>query len=345
MMPRNDQFHELMTNVSDWSETALSIDVLGFADSILDIFSDAELTESFAAMRKYNIPLAFEVGAIKEWGWELNPQGHGTYYGVKMFDNLKPRIDKAIALGADVRVIAFDEPIANLLNTSFDPSVWGWIGDDDAKVDFAIAETTILIRKLREEYPGILIGDIGTYPFADNYFEYWLDAMKDEIDFYRLDVDWNHFTDAKRPDVYPTEDIGWQEVKVIEEYCRSIGMPFSLIYWSPEEGKYLGPDGYYDESRDRDAADEVWYNQVTHQFEQYKAVGGSPDQYVIQTWTRVKIQEQEIDKDTGLPKVDGSGNPVWKTVPMPPTAIPEKPEAGKYTFTQSVLDIYHLLNQ
>ena len=337
MMPRNNKFHELMTNTGQWPETLKIIDVLGFADSILDLFSEDELKQCFAAMREHNIPLALEIGAIKEWSYTEN-NGRGTAYGQKMVDHLTVRLKKFQELGANLKAVAFDEPLCNLLNAGFPPSVWDWIwqeqgisADDikaqrDAKFDFAVEHTTYLIRALRETFPGLQIGDIGTFPFADDFAYPWLKAMKDEIDFFRLDVDWNYFTDHKRADLFPEEVDGWKEVKLVEDNCREIGIPFSLIYWSPEEGKYLGSDGYYDDDRDKDAADKVWYDQIMHQFEQYEAVGGKPDQYVIETWTRVKSK-------------DDSGNDI--TLPMPPTAIPEKPEAGKYTFTQSVLDFYN----
>ena len=72
-------------------------------------------------------------------------------------------------------------------------------------------------------------------------------------------------------------------------------MRFSLIYWAADWPKY---------KNNPSAAKAAWYNSIMYQGKAYQAVGGAPDQFVIQSW-----------------------------IDAPPDCLPD---SSKYSFTGSV---------
>jgi hypothetical protein len=121
-----------------------------------------------------------------------------------------------------------------------------------------------------------MIGDIEPYPGIDlASHEHWLYALEARLrgvgirglDFYRVDVDWVAFTVAERGN--------WVDVETLEEYCHSLHIPFSLIYWAsdyPSKRKLL------------QATDATWYNGIMREGQAYQAIGATPDQFVIESW-------------------------------------------------------------
>jgi hypothetical protein len=75
------------------------IDIIGYADHrLVGHNSDGVLEECFAVMNRIGLPLALEVGAVKEWGIDAE----GT------FNSQKPMWDKFIRLGANIAGIVMD---------------------------------------------------------------------------------------------------------------------------------------------------------------------------------------------------------------------------------------------
>lgn len=105
--------------------------------------------------------------------------------------------------------------------------------------------------------------------FIDRMEEYLWEREIPGQNFFRLDVDWNAF--GKNPGVRKRQ---WEEVKRIEDHCKEIGLPFSMIYWASD---VAGSEALR-------ADESSWYNSLMKQGKEYAAVGGDPDQYDIQTW-------------------------------------------------------------
>jgi hypothetical protein len=144
---------------------------------------------------------------------------------------------------------------------------------------YAVEETAQFIALVRQHYPEVQLGDIEPYPFLPfNDLIAWIDALQARLkqmnvrglDFFRLDVDWNHFTIGNR--IYPGN---WPQVKALETACRQRKLPFSLIYWAAD----------YDHLAALKLADDAtWYIGIMRQGNDYAFVGGAPDQYVIEIW-------------------------------------------------------------
>jgi hypothetical protein len=277
---------QLLEHPESWEQTRSIIRGMGFADHVLNKnLTDQQLKSLFAFLEKEHIELDLEVGAIKPWG----------VTGEDTFRKEKKEWDRFIADGAEIHGIAMDEPVAATLNNLHKP------------LSYAVEETSRFVALVRENYPRFVVGDIEGHPSSDKeqLMSFWdgLNARLEErgirgIDYVRLDVDWMHF-------VHHTAQgrLGWQGVREIEIECHKRHLPFSLIYWAANYGEL---------NRAHHLSDMTWDQAILEEAQWYKAVHGSPDQYVIENW-----------------------------VPIPAENLPETKPG---TFMQSVLDFYsHVL--
>ena len=246
---------EMFEHPDEWKETRSMTDVLFYADhNFQKQFKDEELRAWFAEMKGWKIRLGLEVGAVKEWGQT----------GEITFNKERPIWERIERLGGKISAIALDEPLVCVRNKLRKPD------------QYAVDETAAFVALVRKNFPDIRIGDIEVYPsftIADNIW--WIEALNKRLaemkvkglDFYRLDVNWVVFAVQNRG--------SWREVKQLEQYCRSKGLPFSLIYWAA---------GYPAVQRLGLADDSTWYTMIMQQGYDYALYGGHPDEYVIESW-------------------------------------------------------------
>jgi len=150
---------------------------------------------------------------------------------------------------------------------------------------YAVEEIANFVALVRKHYPDVRIGDIEPYPyFQREELLTFIEALQARLtqmrvrglDFFRLDVDWNHFTIGNR--IYAGN---WPEVKQLELGCRQRKVPFSLIYWAAD----------YDRMKQLSLADDAtWYVGLMQQGYDYAFVGGAPDEYVIESWVGAPTQ-------------------------------------------------------
>ena len=248
-------FRDLFERADEWKETRALVDVLFFTDlNLKRQFTDEELRRWFGQMKEWNIRLAMEVGALKEWGQT----------GAKTFAQERPNWERLQRLGANLYAIAMDEPLSCAREKINKPD------------DYAVEETASYIALVREHFPQMLIGDIETYPSIPvEDHKCWIEALQKRLaeknvrglDFYRLDVDWLRFTVQNKG--------SWKEVREIERFCRQKKLPFSLIYWA---------SGYPGMKKRGMGDDSTWYVSVMQQGYDYASIDGKPDQYVIESW-------------------------------------------------------------
>jgi hypothetical protein len=241
-----------------WVETRSLVHVLGYADHQLDRqFKDEELRVWLPMIERWGLKLGLEVGAVKPWGTT----------GQKTFEVERKMWDRFQLLGARIYALAMDEPLCCVRRDLKKPDA------------YAVEETARFIALVRQHYPEVRVGDIEPYPFLQfNDLISWIDALQARLkqmdmrglDFFRLDVDWCHFTIGDR--IYKGN---WPEVKKLETACRQRKLPFSLIYWAADYGKLASL---------KLADDASWYIGIMRQGNDYAFVGGAPDQYVIESW-------------------------------------------------------------
>lgn len=251
-------FRELFTQPDQWKETRSLVDVVGYADHQLNKqFKDDELREWLPMLEKWNLRLALEVGAIKPWGTT----------GQKTYDAQRKSWDRVQSLGGKIYALAMDEPLCCARK------------DLKKSDEYAVEETAQFIALVRKNYPDMKIGDIEPYPFLQNSdLIPFIDALQARLkqmnvrgmDFFRLDVDWNHFTIGAT--IYKGN---WPDVRKLEQACRLRKLPFSLIYWAAD---------YRRMDQLKLADDSTWYVGIMRQGYDYAFVGGAPDQYIIESW-------------------------------------------------------------
>jgi hypothetical protein len=252
---------DLFEHPEAWKETRSLVDVLMYTDlNFKRQFNDDELRRWFGQLKDWNIRLAMEVGALKEWGMT----------GEKTFAAERPIWDRLQGLGANLYAIAMDEPLCCAREKIHKPD------------DYAVEETANYIALVRQHFPEMLIGDIETYPsISVEDHEHWIEALQKRLaeknvrglDFYRLDVDWIRFTLQNKG--------SWKEVRDLERFCRQKKLPFSLIYWS---------SGYPGMLKRGMADDSTWYVSIMQQGYDYAFIDGKPDQYVIESWVGAPSQ-------------------------------------------------------
>lgn len=262
MMPPGSRdgicWRELFTAPQSWAETRSRVTVLGYASANLDKqFKDDELKAWLPQIDRWGLKLGLEVGAVKEWA----PSGK------RVFDVERKYWDRIRSLGGKIYSIAMDEPLCCVRQLIKKPD------------SFAIEETAQFIALVRANYPEIQIGDIEPYPYLQREeLLGFIDALQARLkqmnvrglDFFRLDVDWNHFTIGNQ-----TYAGNWPDVKKLELGCRQRGLPFSLIYWDADYGRM---------KELKLADDSTWYVGIMRQGYDYTFVGGSPDEVVIESW-------------------------------------------------------------
>lgn len=245
---------ELFTQPDGWRETRSKVNVLGYADHLLNKqFTDQELGAWLPLLAQWNLKLGLEVGAVKEWGQT----------GKEAFDKQRPMWERFQKLGGKIHAFAMDEPLCCAKNV---------LKKDQA---YAVEETAQFIALVRQHYPDARIGDIEPYPSVPlAELIAWIDALQSRLkelnvrgmDFFRVDVNWVNFLHDKG---------SWREVRKLEEACRARKLPFSLIYWAAD---------YPHLERLGRAGDAAWYVSTLRQGHDYALIGGKPDEYVIESW-------------------------------------------------------------
>ena len=285
---RNDgqALRALADHPEQWAKVRSRAGNLLYADHVLHRQNgdDDTLTELLGKFRKMNLPLQLEVGAVKPWGKT----------GAETFAKQKPMWERFLRCGALIDSIALDEPFVCCAFFITDE-----LGGIDP-LEYAAAETVEFIAWVRKDYPDWKIGSIEGFPsLSTEQLIQWIDLLEEKLkakgvrglDFFRIDTDWMHF-------VHDTKKGSWGDMKRVEDHCRRKGIPFSVIYWAANYPAML---------KQNLADDLTWYVGVLQMGYAYAAVGGKPDQIVVQSW------------------VEG-----------PNTILPEtKP----FTFTHSALDL------
>jgi len=249
-------FRELFERPDDWKETRAMVDVLFCTDlSYQNNFKDdAELTKWFAQAKAWNLKLAMEVDAIKEWGKK----------GAECFAKEQKNWERIQKLGANIYAVAMDEPLVCTREH---------IHESD---EYAVEETANYVTEVRKHYPEMLVGDIEAYPSTSvEEHEHWIEAVNKRLaekgvrglDFYRLDVDWLRFNAEQKG--------SWKDLRRLEIWCKQHKMPFQLIYWA---------SGYPAATKRGLADDSTWYTAIMQQGYDYALIDGKPDAYVIESW-------------------------------------------------------------
>jgi hypothetical protein len=152
---------ELFERPDEWKDTRELVDVFFQTDlNFQRHFKDEELQAWFGMLKQWNIKLALEVGALKEWGRA----------GEKTFNAEKPIWDRLQRLGGNIYAIAMDEPLVCAREK---------IHESD---EYALQETANYIALVRQHFPDILVGDIEAYPsISVEDHQKWIEGLEKKL--------------------------------------------------------------------------------------------------------------------------------------------------------------------
>jgi hypothetical protein len=213
-------------------------------------YADLTAVNAFQTLRAWHIPLALEMGALKEWDCTGQRAAAAT---VRLLDNVRKASGR-------VQYIAMDEPLVATRRVC------------NLSMDDAASRTADYINSVRAgdsagsgDAP-ISVGDVEPYPFFKvPDLERWVDMVqqaKGKLDFFHLDINVNAI-DVRR-DVDMTRDI-----KDLYAFTQSRQIPFGVIFWSGYNP--LNSDKLYFE-------DTMKFVGRVHQ-----AIG-APDQAIFESW-------------------------------------------------------------
>ena len=249
---------QLFQHPESWRKTRSLIRVLGCnADEVVRSCSDDELKVWLPQLDQWGIKLGLEVGAVKEWA----PTGR------RAFEIQRRNWDHIQSLGGRISVMALDDPLFCVRNFYKKPDAEG------------VEEIANFVALVRKNYPDVRIGDTEPYPFFQREeLVAFIDALQARLkqmnvrglDFFRLDLNWNHFTIGNT--IYRGN---YPEVKKLELACQQRKLPFCLIYWAAD---------YPEMQRRKLADDATWYVGIMREGYDYAMVGGAPDQFAVESW-------------------------------------------------------------
>jgi hypothetical protein len=255
-VPNERDNQDLFDHADQWPTARRYVGRIIHADHSLDQVSDAQLAGWLTQLKSWGMGLELEVGVIKAWAKDSHDA----------FDKDDRNWQRVIRLGGTISSIAMDEPLG--------------AARADHRISLsdqqAVEETAQFIELVRQHYPAVQIGDIEPYPLiSPDASRWWLAALQNRLasahvrglDFYRIDPDWIEFRVLGSG--------SWRDLLLVQKYCNSNKLPFSLIYWASDYPRL---------SHMHLADDEEWYTSVMSEGYAYAEVGGAPDQFVLESW-------------------------------------------------------------
>jgi hypothetical protein len=233
-----------------WGQAASQLQVFKLYGEWVGNASAEELGSAVADIQRRGMALAVEWGPLDappECGQGVEGFA-GTAGGLSMARKIQ-------SVGGRLDLIALDEPFffAQIYDGS---SACRW---DTARIAGEVAE---FISAIRSVFPNVVVGD--TEPLAGGgdpaVYRRWLESFRDvngyDLAFLHLDMDW------ARPD-WPAE------VKAIEEFGRTFGIPTGIIY----------------NGNQQDPTDEAWLSIAGERVTRYELEeGGQPEHVLFQSW-------------------------------------------------------------
>lgn len=280
---------ELVNNPEQWSETRTKVDGMGYYLWLLNHqFSDSELKSFFRKLKLWKMKFSFEIPVIKgaNWGFKDPLDAKSS------FDKYQQMAKRFEACGMrKVDAFTFDEPIYASIHPIPQQVAQGILPKDSGlpgqelsikeRMQYGIKQTVSFIEMLRKTNPDSQLGDIEPYPVLtydeittaiDSIQTACADKGIKGLDFFRIDFDWASMMTTNRG--------SWTEVKKIEDYCKSKGIKFGMIYWAPDHEFLVlkGKESIMD-----------WYVGLMHHGTAYALVDGKPDEVVLQSWMHIPV--------------------------------------------------------
>ncbi|HET7010460.1 MAG TPA: discoidin domain-containing protein [Anaerolineales bacterium] len=247
----SEDFLDLFEADAPWADAAAHVQVFKlYGEWVAYHASDAELRLAVDAIRRRGLALAVEAGPLDppaECG-----QGIEGFAGTDEGRLIARRILDA---GGRIDLIALDEPLF-FASIYTGPNACHWDAEHVA------SEVGEYISVMRGYFPDLVVGDTEPLAGASRPTSYtgWLEAFRKvngyDLAFLHMDIDWGRPT-------WP------EEVKTIEDFGRTFGVPVGIIY----TGNF------------QDQTDEAWISIAGERALRYEdRTGGRPEHILFQSW-------------------------------------------------------------
>lgn len=205
---------QMFTDPSEWQAARSKIGVIQMAPSQvmgrnfsnMNTISDLAKVNAFGLLKRWNIKLAFEAPAVKEWDCTGTVAAKRT---LQWIDNVR----KA---GGEVNYIVLDEPLTA-----------GTRLCKESRDELASKVATYL-RTVRAGAPTVKIGLTEPYPwFSVSELKSWISSISEAgspIDFFRIDINF--------PALKPRRADLNSDMTDMRRFLQSNRIPFSVIIWS-----------------------------------------------------------------------------------------------------------------
>ncbi|HMK08834.1 MAG TPA: discoidin domain-containing protein [Anaerolineales bacterium] len=247
----SDDFLDLFAPDAPWADAASHLQVFKlYGEWVAYHATDAELRRAVDGIRERGLALAVEAGPLDppaECG-----QGVESFAGTDEGRLIAQRILDA---GGRLDLIALDEPL-------FFASIYDGPGACRWDAEHVASEVGHYIDVMRGIFPDLVVGDTEPLAGASTPASYtgWLKTFRQingyDLAFLHMDVDWGRPT-------WPTQ------VKQIEDFGRSFGVPVGIIYTGNPQ----------------DTSDEAWLSIAGERALRYEGeTGGRPEHVLFQSW-------------------------------------------------------------
>ena len=232
-------YAELFTEPGNWSLTRSKVDVFKFhvqnvLDVPCDICGDNTLQKfvqagAFDKLTEWGMPIAVDVGAVKEWGCS----------GDDGFRVAKEAVENIRNNGGEVAILVMDEPYLGGQLTANNITC-GHTMEQSADA------TAHFINLVKAEYPNILVGLTEPYPyFSTDELTQWVEALEARGTppaFFHLDV--NMLEGGRRLENWRVTS----DLQALDQFSRENGIPFGVIFTSNTKWNAKSNREYYDAS-------------------------------------------------------------------------------------------------
>lgn len=251
MFTGSDDFLDLFKPDVPWSAAQSYLHVFKlYGEWVAYHASDAELRTAVEAIRRMGLALAVEAGPL-----DPPPECGQGIEGFAGTDEGRLIANRILNAGGRIDLIALDEPL-------FFASIYD--GENACRWDAekVAAEVGEYVSVMRGYFPEIAIGDTEPLAGASTPRSYtaWLETFRQvngyDLAFLHMDIDWGRTT--------------WPgDVKQIEDFGRSFGVPVGIIY----NGNFNDP------------SDEAWLSIAGERVLRYEdQTGGRPEHILFQSW-------------------------------------------------------------
>jgi len=255
---------KLFESNAPWPTAKAGIQVFKFYIGVVGGRRNLPIVQAVQALKAANIAIAVEAGGLRDWECS----------GANMAQIELRTLSAIVQAAGQLSYLALDSPFGHTLASAI-PNPCQYT------VDQAAAQLLMYIKGIRQRYPNVKIGliepvpwytvgDFPSYPGAKygdlpQLLDTVLSVLRqggETLNFFHADspYDFNEGIPDRQ---------GWAKLKALQDFVRSRGMRFGLIFNSDRAGR---------------TSDELFFRETLLAKAKFTHAGGDPDDIILQSW-------------------------------------------------------------